>query len=172
MKRVNYLLGIFLAFLTVFAVSCQNKPQKSAPIETDTTEVAIDSEAVVRDTTLYGECGECGMSTFCLITDKKDTIYVARSSEDGYEGKIYGSIIIGDRFCMTIRHDEQTLVKAINLTELDKFIKGRYKILNCHVLLMGNTEKADTLDITALDSDEGNLELEGPHGKLKFKPVK
>lgn len=162
-------------FFLLLVAACQNKPQNKVFTpgagDSDTTMV-IDSKAAVVDSSVYGRAGECGMSTFCLISDKGDTIFVVRSSDDGYEGRIYGDLNMDDRFCLLTREKGQALLSAINLTQLDKFIKGRYKILNNHVILRGKeTEKADTLDVEELSLEDNLLRLKGPQGVLRFRPA-
>ena len=161
--------------LLLLVAACQNNPQNKVltpGVGDSDTMMVIDGKAAIVDSSVYGRAGECGMSTFCLISDKGDTIYVDRSSEDGYEGQIYGDLNIDDRFCLLTRDNGQSLLSAINLTQLDKFIKGRYKILNNHVILMGReTEKADTLDVEELSLEDNLLRLKGPQGVLRLRPT-
>lgn len=171
MKR-SKIISAFAMLVLFFLGSCGNKAIKTAPIA-EKDSVHEPSYSVVteqKDSTLYGVSGECGMSTFCLITNAKDTMYVTRTSEDGKEGMIYGDLNIGDRYCMITRDNNQALVVAINLTQLDKFIKNRYKIFNGHILLTNRSEKVDTMDIAEFDADQ-KLVLKGSQGNVSFKPI-
>ncbi len=153
----------FFVSLLLMMVSCGNKPTT----DTKTTVMSeVDSPAViiqVKDSTLYGKAGDCGMSTFCMICDSGDTIYVDRTSEEGVDGVIYGDLILDDRFCMIISDDKQSLVSAINLTQLNAFVKD-YKIQNGRLILKGHDlEKGDTVQIVKLSSKE--FVVSDVHGK-------
>lgn len=139
--------------LMFFVFSCNNKQDKQA--NTDQIEV--------KDSTIFGKLGDCGMSTIGLISG--DTIYdISRTDEDGNEGTIYGHVVPDARFCMTIRDDGESLLKAINLSQLDKFITG-YKILNCDIILNAAT-KPDTVQIISLSND--SLIVIGKNGRKSF----
>lgn len=151
MKRNAFWIFLFACF-TVFAGSCGNKPQGTASsgnVVEDSAEIVMG----VKDSTMYGRAGDCGMSTFCLIRDDGDTLYVSRTSEKGEDGLIQGDLILDDRFCMIAGDHSTSLVLAINLTQLNHFVKN-YKILNGKVVLpASNPEKCDTIQILELTSD-------------------
>lgn len=72
---------------------------------------------------LWGHLGEgTGMSVLEFITDKGDTLYINKESEiTGKPGIIYGSIRnYTDRFCLTVAEGGETLVKAVNVTEMQE----------------------------------------------------
>lgn len=72
---------------------------------------------------LWGHLGEgTGMSVLEFITDKGDTLYINKESEIiGKPGVIYGSIRnYTDRFCLTTTDGGETLVKAVNVTEMQE----------------------------------------------------
>lgn len=72
---------------------------------------------------LWGHLGEgTGMSVLEFITDKGDTLYIKKESEiTGKPGVIYGSIRnYTDRFCLTTTDGGETLVKAVNVTEMQE----------------------------------------------------
>lgn len=72
---------------------------------------------------LWGHLGEgTGMSMLEFITDKGDTLYIKKESEiTGKPGVIYGSIRnYTDRFCLTTTDGGETLVKAVNVTEMQE----------------------------------------------------
>ncbi len=158
-------IRLILVFLIVVAsvCSCGNKPSSgvaSQPVaEVDTPIVIIQ----IKDSTLYGRAGDCGMSTFCLICDNGDTIYVDRTSEAGVDGVIYGDLVLDDRFCMITADNNQSLVSAINLTQLDAFVKD-YKIINGRLIMKGsNPEKGDTVQIVKLTRQ--SLVVKDLHGE-------
>ena len=152
MDRKFFIPSVIFAFF--FLTSCVDKPARSGKAD---TKIEADSPTVIiqaKDSTLYGKAGDCGMSTFCLICDNGDTLYVDRSSEAGVDGVIYGDLILDDRFCMIISNDKQSLVSAINLSQLNTFVKD-YKILNGRLILQGpDLERGDTVQIMKLSSKE------------------
>ena len=139
--------------------ACHNKNKNQV-------ENTIDSAVVTAatDSTWYGVAGECGMSTFCLITEKGDTMYVTRDSEDGRYGEIYGDLNEGDRFSMTTCDDNMALVAAINLSQVARFVK-EYEVKNGHLVLPVSGGKKDTVHIESLD-DKG-LVVVYPGGEKK-----
>jgi hypothetical protein len=72
---------------------------------------------------LWGHLGEgTGMSVLEFITDNGDTLFIKKESEiTGKAGIIYGSIRnYTDRFCITTTDEGETLVKAVNVTEMQE----------------------------------------------------
>ena len=72
---------------------------------------------------LWGRLGEgTGMSVLQFITDNGDTLYINKESEiTGRAGTIYGGIRnYTDRFCITTTDGGATLLKAVNVTELQE----------------------------------------------------
>lgn len=135
----NRLLAGAIVMLTLLTACNSKKGENNAP--NTTNEVAADTIAAEQaaDSTIYGTSGEdFGMSTFCLITDKGDTLQVCRTANDGTDAKIYGSIEYGDRYAMTTRDNGESLGVLINLTELDKQLKD-YEICNGKLVVNGDT---------------------------------
>lgn len=168
MKHINALLFSTLMTVMVFLSGCKDRPRTSAePAAPDSDKVA-EPVAGVRDTTLYGEAGDFGMSTFCLITDEGDTVSVTRDSESGEEGVIYGDAQPGDRFGLLTREHGEALLSAINLTQLERFTKD-FKLLNGRVILSSGSHP-DTVSIVSLDND--SLIVNGKEGVRKYTPKK
>lgn len=70
---------------------------------------------------IWGHLGEAtGMSVLEFITDSGDTLYINKGSEiTGRAGVIYGSVRnYTDRFCITTTDGGSTLLKAVNITEM------------------------------------------------------
>lgn len=135
----NRLLAGAIVMLTLLTACNSKKGDNNTP---NTTNEAIADTTVaeqVADSTIYGTSGEdFGMSTFCLITDKGDTLQVCRTANDGSDAKIYGSIEYGDRYAMTTRDNGESLGVLINLTELNKKLKD-YEICNGKLVVNGDT---------------------------------
>ena len=154
MKKHQRLFGGWLCLLLLLLVfhacgSGNGRTDAYKDVKQDTNHIIIQ----VKDSTLYGVAGDCGMSTFCLITDDGDTILVSRNSEDGTYGTIIGDLILGNRFCMTPSPDKTFLLQAINVTQLMEFLPN-CRVLNGKVFLPGsNRERADTLTILSLSAD-------------------
>ncbi len=139
---------------------------------------------VVRDSTLWGHLGEdTGMSTLQFITDEGDTLDVYRTSQyTGEDGQLLGEVRnYTDRFAITLGEGNETLVKAINVTQLarhwetpdgemdlkaDGTVSSKelpyngWKLWNGHILLSseqqqeyGKATRVDTMDIVVLDDD-------------------
>lgn len=136
-KNIAY-VPVFLMLFTLFA--CNNKKTTPTSSYHDTTIVADTTVAEqVADTTIYGTSTEdFGMSTFSMVTDQGDTLFVARTSNDGQDAKIYGSVVYGQRYAMTTRDDGESLGVLINLTELNKQLKD-YEICNGKLIVKGDT---------------------------------
>lgn len=133
-------------FWTVLLCNCGNKPEAVKVLPMDT-----DSLSHIADTTLYGVCGESGMSTFCLITDKSDTIYASLTDMDGNYAQVFGDEEEGDKFAIIWKKNEEALVRAINLTQLNSHLDS-YLICNGSLVLR-NGESRDTVTIKSLDSN-------------------
>lgn len=72
---------------------------------------------------LWGHLGEAtGMSVIEFITDGGDTLYLRKESEiTGRSGIIYGSIRnYTDRFCITTTDGGETLLKAVNVSQMQE----------------------------------------------------
>ena len=154
-KRNFLLIVAFLSCVVLSFVGCKDKSNAIQESESG------DSIQNPLDSTIYGIYGESGMSTFCLIADSGDTIYLTRTSDNGDYGEIIGDLLEGDRFAMTMRKSDMSLVRAINLTQLNKFTK-QYLISNCSLVLRRG-EMSDTVLITWMNDD--SLVVKYPTGK-------
>lgn len=143
MKTTTFLAAFSLLMLTCFSCEGKKNPSAQTPIQDSVAEsAAIEEEP---DSTIYGTSGEdFGMSTFNMISDKGDTLYLCRTAEDGTDGKIYGSLKYGERYALTTRDHGQAVGVLINLTELDKKLKD-YTIKNGHIIVKGDTIDAKKL---------------------------
>lgn len=136
-KSVFYLYALLLA---LSLVACNGKKTQCPVGDKDSTAV-VDTTAAdeVADTTIYGTSTEdFGMSTFSMVTDKGDTLNVARTSDDGTYAQIYGSIDYGQRYAMITTDNGEAMSLLVNLTELDKRLKN-YDIVNGHLIVDGDT---------------------------------
>lgn len=133
-----------LAALWVLA-SCNggNKQTNSGSdpnLKNDTT-----ASEQVADSTIYGVSDEFGMSTFTLIADRGDTLYLTRTSNDGTDGRIYGDLKEGERYALTTRDNGEAIGVLINLTQLEKHTKD-YQISNGNLIMKGDTIQIETLN--------------------------
>lgn len=139
-KHALSLTSLLLTLTITFA--CKGKTSDSATTTVDSTANDTIVATQEADSTIYGTATEdFGMSTFSMVTDKGDTLYVTRTANDGTDGTIYGSMEYGNRYAMTTRDNGESLGVLINLTELDRKLKN-YRINNAHVIV-GN----DTVDV-------------------------
>ena len=100
----------------------QSTPEHAGLLSTGTK---IDTLLVITmpEDALWGRFGEgTGMSVIQFITDNGDTLYINKESEiTGRAGTIYGGIRnYTDRFCITTTDGGTTLLKAVNVTELQE----------------------------------------------------
>ena len=126
-----------LATLLVLS-ACKGNKNNTPALAADTTSI-VDTTAAeqVTDSTIYGKASEdFGMSTFSMVTDQGDTLHLCRTSEDGTDGKIYGSLEYGQRYALTTRDNGEAVGVLINLTELDKKLKN-YEIRNGKLIVDG-----------------------------------
>ncbi len=145
MKTTTFLAAFALVVLTCFSCGGKKSPTaQQSPLQDSVAEgAALDAEEP--DTTIYGTSGEdFGMSTFNMITDKGDTLYLCRTAEDGTDGQIYGDLKYGERYALTTRDHGQAVGVLINLTQLDKKLKD-YTIKNGHIIVKGDTIDAKQL---------------------------
>lgn len=142
--RKSVLTSILLIICLSF-VACNGKKTQPTVADKDTTTV-VDTTAdeQVPDSTIYGTSTEdFGMSTFSMVADNGDTLFVCRTSNDGQDAKIYGSVTYGQRYAMTTRDNGESLGVLINLTELNKKLKD-YEIVNGKLVVKGDTVPLDT----------------------------
>lgn len=132
-------LPVLLVCILSLTACNGNKGHNDASVQADSLAadtIVADSSA---DSTIYGTSTEdFGMSTFSMITDKGDTLDLCRTSEDGTEAQIYGSVEYNDRYAMTTRDNGTAVGVLINLTELDRKVKN-YEIVNGKLIVGGDT---------------------------------
>ncbi len=145
MRKTSFFSCTLLAFILMAA--CTGNKSQPAEEAGQASDSAVSSTE--KDSTIYGTSDEFGMSTFTLITDGGDTLYLTRDDEDGTMARINGDLNEGDRYAITTREDGEALATAINLTQLDKILKN-YVVINGHLVLTENGEK-DTVDIVQMD---------------------
>lgn len=122
-----------------------------------------------KDSTVYGRADGFGQSAFTLITaDGRELDVALTSDEEGaHHGVIYGDREDTARYALTTRDDGENLGVMINLSQLDKFIKGQYEIYNCHLILKINGAR-DMVDIKELNDHV--FVAKGNSGKIyKYK---
>ena len=143
MRKSVFASILFLIYLSFAA--CNSKKTQPTVADKDTTVVAdTTAEEQVPDSTIYGTSTEdFGMSTFSMVTDKGDTLFVCRTSNDGQDAKIYGSVTYGQRYAMTTKDNGESLGVLINLTELNKKLKD-YEIVNGKLVVKGDTVALET----------------------------
>lgn len=95
------------------------------PAEADSATSHMDTILVIAvpDSALWGHMGEdTGMGVVQFITDQGDTLYLERSDENsGRDAVIRGDIRnYTDRFCVVTSADGESLVQAINVTQLQE----------------------------------------------------
>lgn len=139
----QFLLPVFTLLLLFTACNEKGKQVDQTSDSASEADTTI-TDSVPADSTIYGTSDEFGMSTFTLISDKGDTLYVTRTASDGTDGRIYGSLREGERYAMTIRDGGEAIGVLINLTELEKHVKD-YSITNGHLLVKGDTVEILTL---------------------------
>lgn len=144
MKKFFRLSLIVLAFSLA---ACKGGKTEPAKVAEDTVAVHVDS-AVVSDSTLYGISQEFGMSTFSMVTDQGDTLYVTRTASDGTDGKVYGSLEEGKRYAMVTCDGGEAFKVVINLSQLESFTKD-YEVRNGLLVLLQDGE-ADTVQVETL----------------------
>lgn len=151
--RSSFMSLLLVTGITAFIfTACAQKGQEQASQPTEKDSIEAHHIVSIPDTTLYGKAGDFGMSTFCLITDKGDTILVTRTAEDGTDGIIYGNAQPGNRYSLITRDNNEALVCAINLTQLERHTKN-YSIWNGQLILHPNSSP-DTVIIDKLNNNE------------------
>lgn len=125
--------------------ACNDGKQPAKEPEAEAEPADTTPAGAEKDSTIYGTSGEFGMSTFTLLADRGDTLYVTRTSQDGIDGKIYGDLIEGDRYALTTRDNGEAIGVLINLSQLERHEK-EYKISNGHLIIRNDTVKIVRLD--------------------------
>lgn len=127
--------------------SCKDKNIKNALSENNTDSTKCTNENThLQDSTIYGISDEFGMSTFTLITDHGDTLFLNRDHNDGSPSIIYGDLDYNTHYALTVFDSGHSIGTLINIDQLERFIK-HYKLYNGNLLL--NNLK-DTVTIVSL----------------------
>lgn len=134
-------LCLTVAILLFSACAGGNKQEEDKPVAAT---VESEKSVVSNDSTIYGTAGEFGMSSFTLISEQGDTLYLTRTSADGTYGKIYGSLEEGAHYALTTCDDGQAIGTLINLTQLDKHLHD-YTLCNGSLILGSDTMQIDIL---------------------------
>lgn len=139
-------IAAFLVTIVILATSCGQKkqPLEAVPAQTEAVDTAA-ADSEVADSTIYGRSDEFGMSTFTLITDAGDTLFLTRSTPDGRDGTIYGDMVEGARYALTTSKDGEAINTLVNLTQIKKHVKD-YEIRNGLLYLEGRPVVIDRLD--------------------------
>ncbi|MBP3774643.1 MAG: hypothetical protein ILA34_04760 [Bacteroidaceae bacterium] len=158
MKLFPKIQFFLIALAVALLQSCGQKAAQTAPAGDTVNDTIVTIPVTETDSTIYGKAGQSGMSTFALHTDDGDTLLLSRTTDDGEYGRIIGGLHIGDRFAVLTTDSGQSLKTAINLSQVELFVKN-YKILNGRLILLGHdTERGDTVDILSLNADSMKIE--------------
>ncbi len=141
--------SLMIAVLVLLIVACKNDPTKTDNNKENVQTTLVNVEGHSQDSTIYGEAGDFGMSTFTLITDGGDTLCLSRTDSEGRYGQIYGSLRPGNRYALVTAEGGEVLSIVINVTQLEKFTKA-YSIRNGHLVLHPDTT-TDTVHIVTLN---------------------
>ena len=140
---MKYFATAIMAAL-LLSTACRN--QNRQPVSNaDNAEIKGQAAEHMADSTIYGTSDEFGMSTFTLISDQGDTLYVTRTANDGTDGEIYGDLKEGERYAMTTRDGGEAIGVLINLTQLERHVKD-YEICNGKLIVQGDTVVIEELD--------------------------
>lgn len=128
MKRIAYIFAAIMCGLYMISCTPASKHEAASSKETPVSGTdAIDTDTLLLITmpkdALWGHLGEAtGMSVIEFITDGGDTLYLKKESElTGRSGIIYGSIRnYTDRFCITTTDGGETLLKAVNVSQMQE----------------------------------------------------
>lgn len=121
MKKTLFVPVAFAAMAFFVCNSCKNN--KVEDNDSTNTGDSIKIEEAV-DSTLWGRIGEgSGMSVVEFISDKGDTMYLRKESEDGTIASMLGSLRNNtDRFAVTVANaadpEAAYLLTCVNVTEL------------------------------------------------------
>ena len=113
MKKTQILTVLVLS-ATLLAACTGKTTDPASGVDSTATDASLVTE---QDTMTYGTSYEFGMSTFTLVTDAGDTLYLTRDAADGSMAQIYGDIDEGQRYAITTRDGGDALGTAINLTQ-------------------------------------------------------
>ena len=140
---MKYFATAIMAAL-LLSTACRNQNRQPGS-NAGNTEIKGQAAEHMADSTIYGTSDEFGMSTFTLISDQGDTLYVTRTANDGTDGEIYGDLKEGERYAMTTRDGGEAIGVLINLTQLERHVKD-YEICNGKLIVRGDTVVIEELD--------------------------
>lgn len=168
--RNSYLwIGRSLLILAMggWLVACNGK--KDAPpadaVPADSAQIApVEAvpDAEQDRTTLYGTSEEFGMSTFTLRDGSGRVYEVARTSEDGRYARIYGDLVEGQQYAMTLQADSASIDVLYNLTQLRRFLRDFY-IVDGQLVVTADG-KSEVVTIDTLSSRQ--LKATGKSGRV------
>ncbi len=185
MKHYTLLLmGLSVLLLT----SCKDwwKQGETEEGEGQDTIIVEPPVTALPDSTIWGHLGEdSGMSALEFITDGGDTLEIYRSDPyTGEDGRLLGDIRnYKDHFAITLAPGGETMLTAINATQLDEVWKKAetepydgWTIWNGKIVLssqqkqeVGIVNRLDTMNIEWLDGD--SLVIRNHINQLiKFEP--
>ncbi len=128
MKRIAYIFTAIVCALYMISCNPASEHKDVSPAETPSPDIDVnDTDTLLLITmpkdALWGHLGEAtGMSVIEFITDDGDTLYLRKESEiTGHSAIIYGSIRnYTDRFCLTTTDGGETLLKAVNVSQMQE----------------------------------------------------
>lgn len=140
-----YILCIFIMGGTLYSCKDKSTKEKTTPNISDSLQSA-NKHLGLQDSTIYGVSDEFGMSTFTLITDHGDTLYLNRDHDDGSPSIIHGDLDYSVHYALTVCDNGHSIGTLINIDQLKRFFKD-YKLYNGHILL---NNSRDTVEIISL----------------------
>lgn len=156
--KQNILKALICTLVLILPFACQ----QGGTTKDDNSGTPADStekdDITKHDATIYGTCDDYAMSSFTLVTNYGDTLFLTKDGVDGTAAQIHGSLDNGADYAITTRNGATALGVLINLTELNKFIKN-YTILNGNLIIEGDT-------VSILELDETHFQGEGRNGKV------
>lgn len=128
MRRINYIFTAVVCCLYIISCSPVSEHKDASANEHPILNPKVqDTDTLLLITmpkdAMWGHLGEAtGMSVIEFITDSGDTLYLRKESEiTGRSGIIYGSIRnYTDRFCITTTDGGETLLKAVNVSQMQE----------------------------------------------------
>ena len=141
---MKYFATAIMAAL-LLSTACRNQNKQTGSNADNAAPMNDQAAEHMADSTIYGTSDEFGMSTFTLISDQGDTLYVTRTANDGTDGEIYGDLKEGERYAMTTRDGGEAIGVLINLTQLERHVKD-YEICNGMLIVRGDTVVIEELD--------------------------
>lgn len=128
MRKAAYVISVIIWGLVI--ISCHDGKTEGVSSKAEATHNLpstnnSDTLLVITmpENAIWGHLGEgTGMSVLEFITDAGDTLYINKESDiTGHIGIIYGSIRnYTDRFCITTTDGGESLLKAVNVTEMQE----------------------------------------------------